>query len=183
MKKISTFILAGLLTMAVSAAERQPMVTVNTTNDYEVQIDGQTYNNGNSGTIPNMVQGTHRVEVYQVTKQLFGKRRTLVSTSSFELRDNDVTINVDQNGQLRISQSRNGTDGTTTKRNRGRTDNDWNNGRKSEKSNGGVFNRDGNDDGVDDDNDIKKEKKAKKVKHNNGKKKGHYKNGKLGNDD
>ena len=176
MKKISTLILAGLMTMAVSAAERQPMVTVNnTSNNYEVMIDGQTYNNGNSATIPNMAQGTHRVEVYQVVKKLFAKQRTLVSSSNFELGNNDVTINVDQNGQLRINQAGN----STTRKNRGRTDNTWNNGRNRDQ-NGGVFNRgQGNED-----DDIyekeKKEKKAKKAKHNNGKHKGHYKNGKLG---
>lgn len=174
MKKLSVFILSSLFALTLSATGRQPQVTINTSNNYEVRIDGNTYNGNN--TIPNLNQGTHAVQVYQVRKGLFGKNRTLVSSSSFQLYNNDVNIFVDSNGQLRISESGNYNNNNTGKRNRGRTDNDWNNGNRNRNRN-----NDGNDDrdneSNDDDNGNYHNKKAK---HNNGnghgRKLGHYKN-------
>lgn len=158
MKKVSLLILSSLFAFALSATGRQPLVTINTSNDYEVKIDGRTYYGNN--TIPNLSQGTHAVEVYHVKKQLLGKRRTLVSSSSFQVRDNDISIFVDNNGQLRINNQGNNME----RRDRGRNDNDGNN-------------RTGDRDNDDDDN--RWNKKEKKVKQNNGngrgKKKGHYK--------
>ncbi len=162
MKKISIFILSSLFALTLSATDSQPMVRINTSNNnYEVSIDGANYY-GNS-TIPNLNQGTHAVQVYEVRKGLFGKRRTLVSSSNFQLYNNDVNIFVDANGQVRINESGNyNNNDNTEKRNRGRTDNDWNNG-----------NNNSNDD-VNNDN---RNYKNKKAKHNNGNgnKRGHYK--------
>lgn len=184
MKKISLFILSSLLAVVLFAAGRQPMVTVNTSNDYEVMIDG-TYYKGNN-TIPNLSQGTHSVQVYQAKRGLLGKRRTLVSTSSFQVRDNDVKIFVDANGQLRINESgnsnrserRNRTNDDNERRNRTGDDNDW---RNSGSNRNHDRHEDHHDDEDNDDYNDKKIKKEKKEKHNNGhyngrgKKMGHQK--------
>lgn len=169
MKKISLFVLSSLFALTLSARDQQPMVTVNSSNDYEIKIDRTTYNGNN--TIPNLSQGTHSVQVYQVKKALLGKRRTLVSSSSFELRNNDVNISVDNSGQLRINES--GDFNNTRRRDRDRENNDGNNRNRD---------REINDNTHDDDDRYKKTKKAKQNKgHNNGhngngKKKGHSKN-------
>ena len=176
MKKISVFILSSLFALTLSAAGRQPMVKINTSNNYEVRIDGNTYYGNN--TIPNLNQGTHAIQVYQVRKGLFGKTRTLVSSSSFQLNNNDVDIFVDSNGQLRINESGNYNNNNTGKRNRGRTDNDWNNGNRNTNRNNDVNNdddRNSNDDANDDGNWNNRNKKAKQ-NNGHGNKRGHYKN-------
>ena len=165
MKKILTIILGSFLGVAVSASELQPQVTLRTTSNYDVKIDNNFYN-GNTTTIPNLGQGNHRVEVYQVKagSGIFGigKKRVLVSTSQFTLRNNDVVIDVNQYGETRIYDS--GYNGTNN--NQGRD----NNGNRDRN-----VNRRGNgNDGDYDDNN-----------HNNngnghGNKNGHYKKNKQG---
>ena len=190
MKKFSLFILSSLFGLILFAADRQPMVTVNTSNDYEVMIDGTYYRGNNS--IPNLNQGTHSVQVYQTKRGLLGKRRTLVSTSNFELNNNDVSIFVDANGQLRINESgnrnrserrnrtgndnerrnstgddnerRNRTGDDNERRNRTGDDNDW----RNRGSNRNHDNHDNHDEEDNDDYNDKKMKKDKKEKHNNG---------------
>ena len=137
MKKISVLILSSLFALTLFASGRQPLVTVNTSNDYEVMING-TYYRGNN-TIPNLSQGTHSVQVYQTKRGLLGKRRTLVTTSSFQLNNNDVSIFVDSNGQLRINESGNNNNNNTGNGN-SNDNNDWNNKNKNENHNNGHNN-------------------------------------------
>lgn len=100
MKKIYLLLAVALLTISASAQN----VILRLDNNYDVSIDGRNYE-GNA-TIPNLGDGHHTVNVYEVKKGFLGigKKRNLVSTSNFELRNNDVTIDVDQNGQLRINE-------------------------------------------------------------------------------
>lgn len=172
MKKLITLFFGSMLALAASAQNRQPVVTVHTPTDFEVRIDGIAHSSGNNATIPNLAQGTHSVEVYQLKPGLFGKKRELVSTTSFTLRDRDITISVDQYGQARISESGSRTGEART--NRGRTDNTWAKGKGRERT------YENDDDYNDDDRNYQKEKKAKKAKkaknsNGKGKKLGHYK--------
>jgi hypothetical protein len=101
MKKLSVFIIVSFFALALSAQQ----VTVRTYGNYEVKIDGRGYYTNQ--TVP-LNYGSHSIGVYQLSNGLFGiRRRTLVSSSSFDLRNNDVVIQVDQYGQARISQSGN----------------------------------------------------------------------------
>ena len=106
MKKIAVLIVSSLLLITFSATAQRVIVRSN--RNYEVSIDGRYYNtNTNNATISNLRQGSHSVQVYQVSRGgLFGlgKRRTLVSSSGFNLMYNDVMIDVDTYGQLRINQ-------------------------------------------------------------------------------
>ena len=103
MKKLFTLVLASFVAIGVSA--RQPQVILNSPNDFDVKIDGQFYS-GNSTVIPSLSQGYHTVEVYSVKGGILGlgKKRELVSSTQFDLRNNDVRIDVDQYGQARINQ-------------------------------------------------------------------------------
>src|SRR5687767_745256 len=127
MKKLFTLAF-GLFTFVLFAAGREPSVTITTSNNHEVWVDGKNYftqTSGNTVTIPDMQIGNHTIEVYQVTNKIFRKDRTLVTRSSFNLNDRDLIINVDNNGQLNIRESGNAVnqqndrtvtnpDGTTT---------------------------------------------------------------------
>jgi len=109
MKKLFTLAF-GLFTFVLFAAGREPSVTITTSNNHEVWIDGKNYftqNSGNTVNIPNMQTGNHTIEVYQVTNKIFRKDRTLVTRSTFNLNDRDLLINVDNNGQLNIRESGN----------------------------------------------------------------------------
>lgn len=102
MKKIYLLLAVGILAATISASAQNVVLRMD--NNYDVAIDGRNYE-GNA-TIPNLGYGQHTVKVYEVKRGLLGigKKRTLVSSSGFELRNNDVTIDVDQNGQLRINE-------------------------------------------------------------------------------
>jgi hypothetical protein len=125
MKKYLLFAFAAMLAFSLSAAARLPQVTLRVSKNYEVTIDGQTYKGSN--TLPGLSQGYHQVQVYS-TKGFILKQRTLVSSSSFNLRNNDVLIDVDENGQLHIYQdgsSINNRNGNYDDRNYDDRNGDW----------------------------------------------------------
>jgi hypothetical protein len=102
MKKIYLLLAVGILAATISVSAQNVVLRID--NNYDVSIDGRNYE-GNA-TIPNLGNGQHTVNVYEAKRGLFGigKKKVLVSTSGFELRNNDVTIDVNQNGQLRINE-------------------------------------------------------------------------------
>ena len=110
MKKIITLTTAFVMALVMTAMARQPQVTLSISNtagkDYDVSIDGRFYT-GNNITIPDLYQGLHTVQVYEVRSSgIFGigRKRILVSSSEFRLRDYDMQIDVDRYGQLRINE-------------------------------------------------------------------------------
>lgn len=105
MKKIYLLLTIGLFVATMSASAQNVILRVD--NNYDVSIDGRNYE-GNA-TIPGLGYGGHTVNVYEVKKGFLGigKKRNLVSTSNFDLRNNDVMIDVDQYGQARITQQGN----------------------------------------------------------------------------
>ncbi len=100
MKKYVLFAVAALMAFTLKAAAPIGQVTLRADKNYDVVIDGQSYR-GNT-TIP-MSQGYHQVQVYTRGGFII-KKRSLVSSSSFNLRNNDVLIDVDNNGQVHIFQ-------------------------------------------------------------------------------
>jgi hypothetical protein len=103
MKKLFTLVVASFVAIGVSA--RQPQVILNSPTEFDVKIDGQFFS-GNSTVIPSLSQGVHTIEVYSVKGGILGlgKKRELVSSKQFSLRNNDVRIDVDQYGQARITE-------------------------------------------------------------------------------
>jgi hypothetical protein len=109
MKKISTLVLAGLLTVSAFAADRRPSVTVETNRKYEIVIDGKSYsaNYGGMINITSLREGKHNITVYAANQGFFFRKiKKMVSTSNFTLRGNDIRISVDQFGKLQIKESR-----------------------------------------------------------------------------
>ena len=107
MKKIFTLALGLMLTVAMFAADRRPNVTVTSAKRYAIVIDGKQYlANGNTLNISTLFNGRHDVKVYKVKRGFLMNTRKLVASSSFQLRNSDVKINIDRFGQLQISESR-----------------------------------------------------------------------------
>jgi hypothetical protein len=112
MKKIFTLTLGLMLTVAMFAADRRPVVTVSAPRKFEIVIDGQRYvsNYGNAISISNMYSGRHSIKVYELRPGFFMRSKTLVASSGFQVRNRDLQINVDRFGHLQISESRSGRD-------------------------------------------------------------------------
>jgi len=112
MKKIFTLGLGLMFTVAMFAADRRPTVTVTSARTFEIVIDGRHYapNYSNTVSISNLFNGSHNIQVYQVRPGFLMRSKRLVASSSFQLRNSDVQINVDRFGQLQIMQSRFGRD-------------------------------------------------------------------------
>ena len=86
MKKIPLLITVCLFTLSVGASAMQPQVILRTGINYDVKVDGNLYAGG-SIPIPNLNQGVHTVEVYEVSRTgmiVNIKRRVLIYSSSFE---------------------------------------------------------------------------------------------------
>ncbi|HEX6169302.1 MAG TPA: hypothetical protein VFZ33_06385 [Chitinophagaceae bacterium] len=124
MKKIFTMCLGLALTAVVFAADRRPDVTIISMKKYEIVIDGKTYfSNNRMMNIDNLRNGRHSIQVYEMTKRGYSifKRKHLVASKSFQLRNNDVRITIDRFGHLTIAEDRFGRDDKFGKDRR-----DWN---------------------------------------------------------
>lgn len=126
MKKIFTLMLGLMCTLAMFASDRKPTVTVSAPRKFEIVIDGRHYmsNYSNMVTISNLFNGRHEIQIYQSKPGFFMARKKLVAASSFQLRNNDVQINVSPFGQLQIVQSGYGRDWNDRGRNDGHDDHD-----------------------------------------------------------
>jgi hypothetical protein len=142
MKKIFTLIAASLFTVAVFAADRKPVVTLKTSRNYEIVIDGQSYFNSNSMmNISNIRQGQHSIKVFEMSRNLMSRRgKKLVDASSFQVRNNDVSISVDFRGQISITENRFGYD-----RRNGSGNNGWDNSYGQDQRDNGQGNSYGHD--------------------------------------
>ena len=107
MKKIFTLTLGLMLTVAMFAADRRPMVTITSSKRYQVVIDGRQYfSNGNAISMSNLFAGSHDMKVYAVKPGFFMRSKQLVASSCFQVNNDDVLINIDRFGQVQITESR-----------------------------------------------------------------------------
>lgn len=108
MKKIFTLIAASLFTTLLFAADRKPIVTLNSSRGYEVVIDGRSYFS-DYGTInlSNIGFGQHMIKVFEVSRGYrFMKTKRPLAVSSFSVRNNNVSITIGFRGQIMIKESR-----------------------------------------------------------------------------
>lgn len=112
MKKIFTLFAATLLTAAVFAADHKPSVTLKSSKNYEVVIDGRSlFSSTGIMDISSLRGGTHTIKVFETKKGImFRKSRKMVSSSTFQLGRNDVAINIDFRGQISITEKKSGWD-------------------------------------------------------------------------
>jgi hypothetical protein len=107
MKKIFTLAFGLMITAAILAADRRPDVTITSMKKYEVVIDGRSYLTTSRTMDLNLRSGRHSIQVYEANKSFsIFKRKRMVASSSFELRNRDVKIMIDRFGQLNIAEDR-----------------------------------------------------------------------------
>lgn len=103
MKKMFTLVSGLLLAVAVMAADRRPVVMVNSMKNYKIVIDGRSYfSNDNSIRISHLNKGFHTIRVFEMRRGYFDRRERLVATSSFNLRRHDVRITIDRFGRIHV---------------------------------------------------------------------------------
>ena len=110
------------LTAVVFAADRKPDVTIISMKRYEIVVDGRAYfSNNKIMNIDNLRNGRHTIQVYEMNNRGFSifKRKQLVTSRMFQLRNNDVKIMIDRFGQLTITENRFGRDDKYGNDNRG----------------------------------------------------------------
>lgn len=152
MKKIFTLFAGLLMTVAVFAADRRPTVTIKSSRNYKVVIDGRTffgdfntirlddlsggygggYGGGNGGGYGNRDFSVkrHTIKVYEMSRGLF-RRERMVDAASFIASRNDIMIVVDGMGQIHIREMA----GNNRYDNNDRNDNHWNNDRNFDQRN------------------------------------------------
>lgn len=108
MKKFFTLFAGILLTLAAMAADRRPVVTVKNSKNFKVVIDGRSYF-GNDITLrlDNFMGGRHTIKVYEMKRGYFGNRERLVDATSFQAGRNDVLIQIDWFGNIKIREMKN----------------------------------------------------------------------------
>ena len=117
MKKLFTLLLATIVITAAMARQSQVSINIEYSGNplvtYEVMINGNYYND--NSVISNLYQGQHTLQVYETTRTgLLGvrKKRTLKSSTQFQIRNYDLQVNVDRYGQARVNETGyNGNDG------------------------------------------------------------------------
>lgn len=120
MKKMFTLFAGLLMTVALFAADRRPVVTVKKEANFKIVIDGKTYfDNDMTMKLSNLGYGRHTIKVYAMDKRGIFSRERLVSTAAFRVDNDDLRITVNRLGKIEIKE----------RKNRGRfdkNDRDWN---------------------------------------------------------
>ena len=111
MKTILTPIAFISISSVAVAGERHPSVTVTSTGEYKIVIDGKQFNNEKEVSLTDLKKGIHYIDVWKKKKALFGSKYKLVSSKQFELENKDLDIDVNFSGYITIGKQRKGWDG------------------------------------------------------------------------
>lgn len=105
MKKLLTLAAFDLFTMAAMAADRYPSVTIKSKRNFQIVVDGRTYNdNDNTIRLDRMRRGMHSISVYERSRGLFGSRMRLVSSKNFYVSNDDIRITIDRSGYVDVNE-------------------------------------------------------------------------------
>jgi len=111
MKTILTLITFISISSVAFAGEKHPSVTVTSTGEYKIVIDGKQFNNEKKVSLTDLNKGIHYIDVWKKKKGLFGSRYQLVSSKQFELENKDLDIDVNFSGYITIGKQGKGWDG------------------------------------------------------------------------
>jgi len=111
MKTILTLIAFFSISSVALAGEKHPSVTVTSTGEYKIVIDGKQFNNEKKVALSDLKKGTHYIDVWKKKKGLFGSKYKLVSSKQFELANKDLDIDVNFSGYITIGKQGKGWDG------------------------------------------------------------------------
>ena len=111
MKTILTLISFFSISAVALAGEKHPSVTVSSTGEFKIVIDGKQFNNEKKVSFNDLQKGTHYIDVWKKKKGLFGSKYKLVSSKQFELVNKDLDIDVNFSGYITIGRQGKGWDG------------------------------------------------------------------------
>ena len=111
MKTIFTLIAFISISSVALAGEKHPSVTVTSTGEFKIVIDGKQFNNDKKISLTGLQKGTHYIDVWKKKKGLFGSKYKLVSSKQFELANKDLGIDVNFSGYITIGKQGKGWDG------------------------------------------------------------------------
>ena len=117
MKTIFTLIAFSFISSVVLAGEKHPTLTVTSTGEYVIIIDGKRFDNEKKISLTDLQKGKHYIDVFKKRKTLFGSKHKLVSSKQFELGKNDLHIDVNFSGYITIGKQEKGWDGDYWRRN------------------------------------------------------------------
>jgi hypothetical protein len=106
MKTILTLFAFISISSVALAGERHPTVTVTSTGEFKMVIDGKQFNNERKVSLNDLQKGTHYIDVWKKKKGLFGSKYKLVSSKQFELANKDLDIDVNFSGYITIGKQR-----------------------------------------------------------------------------
>ena len=111
MKTILTLIAFISISSVALAGEKHPSVTVTSTGEFKIVIDGKQFNNEKKVSLNGLQKGTHYIDVWKKKKGLFGSKYKLVSSKQFVLVNKDLDIDVNFSGYITIGKQGKGWDG------------------------------------------------------------------------
>ena len=111
MKTILTLIAVLSMSSVALAGEKHPSVTVTSTGEYKIVIDGRHFNNEKKVSLNDLKKGMHYIDIWKKKKGLFGSKYKLVSSKQFELGNKDLDIDVNFSGYITIGKQGKGWDG------------------------------------------------------------------------
>ena len=120
MKTIFTLLTLFSLSSIAFAGEKDPAVTITSTGEFKILIDGKQLNNVKKISLNDLQKGKHYIDVWKKKKGLFGSKYKLVSSKQFELAENDLHIDVNFSGYIAIGNQEKGWDGDYWLKNRDR---------------------------------------------------------------
>ena len=107
MKRIFTLVAGMLLTAAVFAADRRPVVTINSSKNYKIVIDGKNYFGDNlTLRLDDHFKRSHTIKVFEMRRGFYVKGEKLVDAAIFQVDRNDVAITIDRFGNIKIREIR-----------------------------------------------------------------------------
>ena len=111
MKTIFTLIAFISISSVAFAGEKHPSVTVTSTGEYKIVIDGKQFDKEKKIALTDLKKGIHYIDVWKKKKGLFGSKHKLVSSKQFELGNKDLDIDVNFSGYITIGKQGKGWDG------------------------------------------------------------------------
>ena len=111
MKTIFTLITFISISSVALAGEKHPSVTVTSTGEFKIVVDGKQFNNDKKISLDGLQKGKHYIDVWKKKKGLFGTKYKLVSSKQFELANKDLDIDVNFSGYITIGKQGKGWDG------------------------------------------------------------------------
>ena len=111
MKTIFTLIAFISISSVALAGEKHPSVTVTSTGEFKIVIDGKQFNNEKKVSLNDLKKGIHYIDVWKKKTGLFGSKYKLVSSKQFELTSKDLDIDVNFSGYITIGKQGKGWDG------------------------------------------------------------------------